>query len=453
MDHPQTPANSQLRAGQSSVFATIMTHAAVCAILLPVGAQSSIAALLIIYFLYQQSFRKLSIAWQPMEDSPLRVIWRQFFLTLCLVWGLQFLSFIIELIQLQFAFPASREAVMMHLRGIGKWGVYGSLLICVFQLHSLQRFGARSPTIKVQVLIIFTSLYALYMLGQRFYGWNWIHGWDARLGENRFAYGVYRGSGLMGHPLTLAYNAMIFCLLSYSQGLWLWQKHRREAKLWLLQAGLLFYIIILSGSRFPAFLTICLFFTGFFATKMARWRWPLFAAAFGILGLLFGLSLLDPNLQGRLTEVFNTQGDWEERFDRLVFWKVHARMIVDHPFFGVGFAHYKDVLAQYYQSLGYEWVANKYNAHNIYLQSGAQAGLLGLSALALLLGAFFRLARAVHLQWRHLGLLLLACGTILGGLMQNTLQDSEYLYMLWFSLGLTMSFLIDQSGSEARREV
>lgn len=422
----------------------LLTHTAVCAMLLPVGAQSSLAALLGLIFLFRHGFRKLGVAWHTRPLPQLQRAWRRFFQTLALVWLILLVSLVLELGALRFTQPLAQEAVNLHLRNLGKWGVYGCLIVWIFQLRALSR--PSGPTIKVHWLLVFTGLYALYMIGQRFYGWDIIHGWDARLGENRFAYGVYRGSGLMGHPLTLAYNAMIFCLLCFGQGLWLWEKERGTARLWFLQSGLLFYIIVLSGSRFPTFVTGVLLGFGFMKISGGKGlgRWALWMG--GGLALL-GIALvvwLDPNLQGRLQEIVSSDGNWEERFDRLLFWKVHLRMIADHPWFGVGYAAYKEILARYYENLGFGSALRKYNAHNIYLQLAAQAGVLGLVALALFLSAWWKIGRAFLLHWRHCGVLLVAWGTIWGALMQNTLHDSEYLFALWYGLGLVMSWIIDR---------
>ena len=48
-------------------------------------------------------------------------------------------------------------------------------------------------------------IHFLYCVAQRKFGFDWVHGFDGHLGEGRFAYGVYRISGFVGHPLTLGY--------------------------------------------------------------------------------------------------------------------------------------------------------------------------------------------------------------------------------------------------------
>lgn len=452
LGHTPAAAGSELASREKSWVLQFFCHAAVCAILLPVGAQSSLGGLLGLYFLFTRGYSRLGRAWQKPGLGRLQKIWRRFFQMLCAVWLLLFISLLIELAQLRFSWPEAGEAISGALRNIGKWGAYGCLLVWVLQLEALR--PKQGPLIKVQWLLIFTGCYALYMVGQRYYGWDIVHGWQARLGENRFAYGVYRGSGLMGHPLTLAYNSMIFCLLSFGQALWLWERAPRQAKLWLAQSGLLLYIIILSGSRYPSVLTVGLLAGGVVLVwkrgRVGRWPLVLSAGLFLIAGA--GIVWLDPNLQGRLQETFSADGHLEDRFDRLIFWKVHAQMIAEHPWFGLGLVRYKELLAQYYEQMGFGAVLRKYNAHNIYLQVTAQAGLLGVLSLSAFLFAWWRLGWSFFRQWRHAGLALVAVGTLLGGLMQNTLYDSEYLFALWYGLGLAMSWIIERPGTPARGE-
>src|SRR5262249_36126208 len=123
--------------------------------------------------------------------------------------------------------------------------------------------GVSFVTWQARGLLVASVLIGLYMLGQRSWGWDWIHGFGAKIGEHRFAYGVYRASGLMGHPLSLAYNCMLLALLSFAQGLWLWTRDRPSAWTWIAISAVNLGLIGLTGSRYPLVLTAGLMGLGF----------------------------------------------------------------------------------------------------------------------------------------------------------------------------------------------
>lgn len=63
-------------------------------------------------------------------------------------------------------------------------------------------------------LALYFAFYFLYCIVQRYTGIDWVHGFSTILPDNRFAYGVYRISGMMGHPLSLAYN-LVFAIVLF----------------------------------------------------------------------------------------------------------------------------------------------------------------------------------------------------------------------------------------------
>ena len=271
-----------------------------------------------------------------------------------------------------------------------------------------------------------------YVILQRQTGVDWTHGWDARLGPHRFAYGVYRVSGFMGHPLTFAYNLMIVMLASLAMGWRLLPPAATAARhlSWLTVAGLAALMLLLSGSRFvlPAAGATVLLFE---ARRIWRARLLLVALAFGAALL----AALDPALMGRFAELFTSSESITSRVPRLLDWQIHSRAFLDHPWFGVTMAAEDRAMSAYYAAAGSH--GTLFSAHNILLQTLSDTGLIGCIGL---IGFFYSLISAARaLGVGGYGIWYLALGTFISGLMQNNLRDSAYCDALWFFLSLAVS--------------
>jgi O-antigen ligase len=80
-----------------------------------------------------------------------------------------------------------------------------------------------------------------------------------------------------------------------------------------------------------------------------------------------------------------------------------------------------------------------YEAHNIVLQTLADTGLIGFAGLlALFSGLVLAARRLSRATAGAQGISYLTAATLLTGLMQNDLRDSEYLYAFWFFLSLLL---------------
>ena len=92
----------------------------------------------------------------------------------------------------------------------------------------------------IKQLAIFLGLMSVYMLVQRYWGINWVHGFGSKLAENRYAYGVYRACGFMAHPLSMGYNLMVLTLLCLGLGL-RQLKLKKQSKFWLISSFYRFF--------------------------------------------------------------------------------------------------------------------------------------------------------------------------------------------------------------------
>lgn len=311
---------------------------------------------------------------------------------------------------------------------------------------ALYRRGLR-PSALGRWFVIVLSIHLIYVLTQRYTGIDLVHGFGATLPPNRFAYGVYRVSGFMSHPLTLAYNLGLVMLVS---GYFAFTSvaHR---KTWLVVLTLSFLNILFTGSRWPLAAVFMTFFilsgiqsvrNASFARIIYRYKWYIvFCVAIISLGVW-----LEGSIISRMHEVFDPNVPLTKRFPRLVFWAVHWQMFLDHPWYGVGLPGMEQALEAYYQA--FPAAEEKYSAHNIFLQTMADFGSIGVAGLFLFLGSMYRAAKRAEekksLINNSLGIKLFLLATIIFALFQNTLRDSEYLYSFW----LLLSFiLIDTSNT------
>jgi O-antigen ligase len=285
--------------------------------------------------------------------------------------------------------------------------------------------------------ILLASLYLIYVMVQRHTGIDWVHGFSARLPANRFAYDVWRPSGWMGHPLTLAYNASLALLVMAVVALPPTPAPQRLGR-WCFSVILPAFIVLLTASRWPV-LALALIGLGFSLPHLRRWRWWILGLGIAFAAIIF----FEGTLLQRGVEIFTTNRPLVERFPRVAFWHVHWNMFLDNPLTGVGIASADSALVDYYAAAGYNSLIEKYSAHQIILQTLADSGLIGMLGLIGLwigLGRSAREARREHLPTsasRGLWALLLA--SILFGLMQNNLRDTEFLYALWLGAAFVVA--------------
>lgn len=117
-----------------------------------------------------------------------------------------------------------------------------------------------------------------------------------------------------------------------------------------------------------------------------------------VLTLLGVVGALPPALADRVRSVTSNFGVFDARqvaptsenhalVERMAHWQAGWEMFLDHPFLGVGPGNYPAVYDQYFLP---GWRDPLGHAHNYYLNMAAEAGLLGLFALLLVLTVAFR---------------------------------------------------------------
>lgn len=315
-----------------------------------------------------------------------------------------------------------RTAAIETYHLVAKQGLLGLVLVAAISRAYALNF--RLPNI-LRPVVVYLCIYTIYLILQRYTGVDWVKGFTGVLPENREAYGVYRLSGFMGHPLSLAYNMVLGVLLFACGGHLALREGRSRAHYWICLALLVFGLAI-SGSRWPFVVAIVLLLGSNFMQIFAKWRLLLA----GI--LVFAIFLyFEGSFVGRMQEMFAGSVPLTERFPRLLFWQVHWHIFVDHPFVGAGFGATEAVRLDYYVANGYTNIEHKFPAHNIFLQTLADSGLIGLMSLMIWLTGFLVSLRRAADQAKIKSIMLILPAVILTGLFQNNLRDTEFLYAFW----------------------
>ena len=218
--------------------------------------------------------------------------------------------------------------------------------------------------------------------------------------------------------------------------------------------------IVASGSRGG----IVGLVAGMAVLALARPRLGVRAAGVVVLLLLALPLVLPASMLDQLVARFTEAGS-DRLSGRLDIWKVAFAMIGDRPFQGTGFACFRDAFYRYMATAGVDphWaLQNSWGgrvAHNVYLGTLAELGVVG---LALLLGAFTAHGLGALRAWRHaratgdayLGVLALALLCMLASFLvfANSI-DFMMRKNPWVMLGMIQGLLLtlDRNGLGALR--
>jgi hypothetical protein len=273
------------------------------------------------------------------------------------------------------------------------------------------------------------------------------------LGQNdTFQNGTFRVYGFYGHPLTAAGVTLTYAVFSWTL-LWSWLGKNRPA-LWSFipfQNKKILPILILTSIAIANFIGLTLS-GGRTATLAGAILFVVIPLAFyskksilKISFVLFSLSciaflfLKNSAFLERIVSTLHTvlkTDSLDKGNNRLIFWKVYAKMFQDTPFFGQGNYWLKQgVRDEYYNRLGYENLLEKFPAHNIYLEILGSSGIFGMLWIAACLFILFKtLKKEIFTKDKNLAALL-ACfsfafiANFIHALTQNVFFDSSVVYI------------------------
>ena len=268
-----------------------------------------------------------------------------------------------------------------------------------------------------------------------------------RLGPPEFLIGglILRAYGTFGQPnpfagyLNLCLPILIgVALFAESRALRRWS--------WLAALGVAVVMITtLSRGAWLGF-GVALLVIGITASRrLGVWIWlALLAVALVILAAVFGV--IPFGITERVLAAFELAGVsldnvTVENFSavqRLAFWQAGLNMFENNPVLGVGIGNYIDAYPGY-AAQGWETVLG--HAHDYYLNTAAETGLVGLAAyVALLITAFRHVARAVATAprgvWYGVALGLLGSLTAIS---VHNLVDNMYVHGIPVLLGLLLA--------------
>jgi probable O-glycosylation ligase (exosortase A-associated) len=183
------------------------------------------------------------------------------------------------------------------------------------------------------------------------------------------AQGIIRAHGLAGtDPNSL--SATLGLSLPFHFFLFRLEKNRILKALSLFIVVITVYTMILTGSR-AGFLGLgaAVILSWWFLPKRLIRLFVLAAAGFTV------IALMPPQYQERYASIFAKERDASSQ-ERIEVWKKGLRMFLDHPFIGVGTGAFGTANAE-----GYSEGRKSYlKAHNLYIQTGAELGIVGLVA-------------------------------------------------------------------------
>jgi O-antigen ligase len=254
-------------------------------------------------------------------------------------------------------------------------------------------------------LTVSTILWVLFMSFQHFSGFDPKSASHLLKPEHRMANGTYRVFGAYGHPLSVASVAlafmaffwMLFCSSLASDKhtssflkVFKNQSKRTHLSIYFIATFMCFLGIVMSGGRTALAIgvaTYCL--VPMFAAPNRAMKWISFAAA-GVCSSVLLMIVFSGNLLSRFDHLFALikTGQFENRG---YFWEVYLKMIADSPWLGYGHFFVENGLRDlYYQRFGFGNLQEKFNAHNVYLETLANVGAVGFVSIVLLIFFVYR---------------------------------------------------------------
>ena len=304
----------------------------------------------------------------------------------------------------------------------------------VFIYWSAMRFKKRSkPSIDVRSIYENAFLWSSVIL-LIYICFQVLTGYDFRAilayrSDHQYTNGFYRAQGFYSHPLALA--SVSLAVFAYFLWLSATSTIRRGMRI---AITLIYYVIILASGARVAFTvaTLSCIFAIIFVSKMYFKKINKYLYFLTL--VLMSTLLYFSGMAHRFAEAFQRT---DERF---YFWKIYWRLFLDRPWFGHGQAWISVYRDQYYNNLGYQSLERKYHAHNVYLQTLADAGIIGSIAVLLLFLVVVYTTKFLFYSQKNIwpAFMFSVFVNFVHGFTQNTFYDPAvmYLYLHLLIIGL-----------------
>jgi O-Antigen ligase len=239
-------------------------------------------------------------------------------------------------------------------------------------------------------------VFFIFLLVQHFTGWT---PFQVKItSQDLITPHTYRVFGLYGHPLTVASVGLTISVFAWVL-FWEFQKNQNTLKqilpfskknlnnlclisIFVLNGASIF----LSGSRAPvviwAFVTLSIYLY-YHRTHLVKCAFFALSGCMVVTGGMYAIGILN-----RVLSLFTHENQilssplGENRF---IFWKTYFQMFSDNPWMGFGSYWIEhSTRSVYYNTLGYGYLKEKFNAHNNYLESLASIGIIGSACVVLL---------------------------------------------------------------------
>ncbi len=262
----------------------------------------------------------------------------------------------------------------------------------------------------------------------------------------------YRTKGLHPSGITYAHNVLFPLTFATAYALAPGLPPRRRGML-LLAAGLMLLALVFSLTRgvWLAFAVVLLLL------GTVRGGYAALASGLSLAVLLLLLGGVDSGVRARARSAF----DLPANVGRTQIWRANLDMARARPLLGWGYGNYKTVRQPFYDR--YPEADTTAHAHNDFLQTQVDGGLVSLIAFVALFVALLRRG------WRGyrafgagdepartltLAMALAVVGFLVGGLTQYNFGDAEVVIYLWFTAGLLLRLatLADGRGPQERSE-
>jgi O-antigen ligase len=331
------------------------------------------------------------------------------------------------------AIPWSWSKILSESRFSSSLGITGILFLVI---RLITKVGRRNSGTKpaVDVFGAFTfglatgmALLLIYVLVQFFTGFNFsavaAYRSDRMLGDH-----FYRATGFTNHPVSFAgwsLGILSFYWAYFCRCGWQSIGARFSFALGAIVALAALYIF-LSGSRFAVVAAVLVIAGGLLTMGALTWRKRVALVGLAVL-LSVGLIFVT-GLNHRFAEMLSSSQ--ESIFgDRMYFWQVHWALFKNSPLIGSG-RYFTDALwrNREFDLLGYSSLKDKYNAHNLYLETLADVGVIGTALIGILSATafrlFFRSLRSCRQSILAFCLAASIASNLLFGIAQNTFFDS-----------------------------